>query len=116
MKPRDPDYVEDVLDAARLVRRFVETMKREEFDKSILVQSAVFYQLGVMGEAIKRVSAELRDRYSDVPWANIAGLRDVLIHGYDRVEIDLAWYAASEATPRLIPRLEEILREIGQSS
>jgi uncharacterized protein with HEPN domain len=115
MKPRDPDYVEDVLEAAKLVRQFIGTMDRREFDANRLVQSAVFFQILVMGEATKRLSPELREHYGDVPWTDIAGMRDVLIHGYDRIELVLAWHAAAGVVPRLIPRLEDILREIGPS-
>ena len=62
-----------------------------------------------MGEAVKRLSAEFRSGRPDVPWSQIAGMRDVLIHGYDRVEFDRVWSAIESALPDLLASLTPTL-------
>jgi uncharacterized protein with HEPN domain len=114
MKPRDPDYLADVLDCMRLVIQFLQNVDRTRFEKDLLVQSAVIRQFEVMGEATKRLSREARDRYREIPWDDIAGFRDVLIHGYDDIYLDEVWQTASVDVPQLLPRLEAILRGLGR--
>lgn len=63
----------------------------EGFRTSTLIQDAVIRNLEIIGEATKRLSPELRDRYPGVPWTRIAGLRDVLIHNYLAVDLDEVW-------------------------
>jgi uncharacterized protein with HEPN domain len=67
-----------------------------------------------MGEATKRLSREARDRYREIPRDDIAGFRDVLIHGYDDIYIDEVWQTALVDVPQLLPRLEAILRGLGR--
>jgi len=74
---------------------------------------AVLYQLIVMGEAVKRLSAELRQRHTEIPWALIAGMRDHLIHGYDVVDWHEVWKTATRDVPELLSKLEPLLPKEG---
>jgi uncharacterized protein with HEPN domain len=69
----------------------------------------VLYELLVMGEAVKRLSPELRANRSDIPWSQIAGMRDVLIHGYDRVSFDRVWLAIERSLPELLEALTPLI-------
>ena len=71
----------------------------------VKTQSAVLHQLMVLGEAVKRVSKPLRDAHPEVPWKEIAGSRDVLIHAYDSVDLGAVWKAGTEDVPPLIAAL-----------
>jgi uncharacterized protein with HEPN domain len=62
-----------------------------------------------MGEAVKRLSPEFRASHSDIPWSQIAGTRDVLIHGYDRVNFDRAWTAIEDSLPELLKVLTPLI-------
>ena len=55
--------------------------------------SAILYQIEIMGEATKRLSQEFRDQHSDIPWRDVAGMRDIIIHQYDRIDFDVIWLA-----------------------
>jgi uncharacterized protein with HEPN domain len=81
---RDEATLLDIATAARLVQAFTQGLEKETFLKDYKTQSAVLYQLIVMGEAVKRLSDELRAQHLDIPWSLIAGMRDHLIHGYQR--------------------------------
>jgi len=71
-----------------------------------MCQSAVIWQLEIIGEATKRLSIPFRDNHPDIPWQKMAGMRDILIHAYDAVDLDEVWNAANQSIPRLIEQLE----------
>ncbi len=71
-------------------------------------RSAVLYQLTVVGEAVKRLSAEFRLAHKDIPWALMAGMRDHLVHGYDLVDWDEVWKTAAKDIPALLEKIEQL--------
>ena len=74
MSQRDLSYLLDVLSAARLAIQFTQTIDKETFNKDDLIQSGVMRQIEIMGEATKRLSQEMRDKYPEIPWQKIAGI------------------------------------------
>ena len=83
----DAPCLHHVLDAIREIEDFT-SAGRADFDRRRIVQAAVTRNLEVIGEAVKRLSVPLREANPDVPWSQIAGMRDVLIHAYHRVDLD----------------------------
>jgi uncharacterized protein with HEPN domain len=105
----DHVYLADILDAARLIQEFLAGIDREQFLRDPLRESAVIRQLEIIGEAAKQVSADFRHRHDRIPWRNMAGMRDVLIHAYRGVDLEQVWTAATVSVPALIPVLEPFL-------
>lgn len=101
----DLSNLEDVRIAAYRVSAFIDGVSRDEFLEDDLIQSAVIRQLEIMGEAVKRLSAEFRAEYPLIPWQQIAGLRDRLIHAYDDVNNERIWVIATENVPDLLKKL-----------
>lgn len=91
MPPRDAEHLQDVLMAAGLIEQFVEGVSRNDFEHDAMRESAVIRQLEVIGEAVKRVSADFRAAHPEIPWREMAGMRDILIHAYDHVNLDEVW-------------------------
>ena len=105
----DEIIVLDIVRAARLAIEFRQEMDKEKFLADIKTQSAVLHQLMVMGEAVKRLSMAYRDEHSHIPWKVIAGMRDVLIHGYDIVDLNEVWKTVNVDVPQVLPALEKLI-------
>ncbi|MBM4042447.1 MAG: DUF86 domain-containing protein [Planctomycetes bacterium] len=104
----DDAHILDMLMACRRVTEAIEGRSLESFLCDWKLQSVVQHQLIILGEAAKRLSWEFRDRHPDIPWAAIAGQRDILIHRYHGVDLDEVWIAATERVPLLARFLETL--------
>ena len=102
----------EILDAAELLGKYTEGLTREDFAKNIEKQDSVARRLEIIGEAAKGLPQELRDRYPEVPWRDITGARDVLVHEYFRIDLDLAWGMVKKDIPELAAQVKRILEEI----
>ena len=114
MKVReDTVYLRHILDAAERIGRYLAGVSWERFEREELLQDGVIRQLEVIGEATRRLSREVRGRYSEVPWGDIAGMRDKLIHDYMGVDVELVWTTAVEDVPVLKEQIKGILQDYG---
>ncbi len=104
---RDISYLLDILLYAREIRAFMVGIDRDTFMLDRKTQYAVIRCFEVMGEAVKRVSDEIRERHPDIPWSSMAKMRDLLIHAYDRVDLDEIWDTVQNDIPNLIVALEK---------
>lgn len=114
MKRTLQDYLLDLLSAAEETQRFTQGITLEEFLRDRKTSNAVIRSLEVMGEAAKKIPEELRSRYPEIPWKRVAGMRDVLIHEYHGVELEIIWKTVREELPPLQPLLEKMLQELGK--
>ena len=105
----DEIVVLDIIHAARLAIDFKQGLDKVTFLEDIKTQSAVLHQLMVMGEAVKRLSMAYRNEHLHIPWKVMAGMRDVLIHGYDIVELNEVWKTVNVDVPQVLPLLEELV-------
>lgn len=106
---RDSASLLDIDRAGRLVLQFSQGVDRESLESDLEKQSAILYQIAVIGEAVKRLSNEFRSQHPDIPWSDIAGMRDILTHQYDRVEFEVVWEAIQIDVPELLSMIEPLL-------
>lgn len=109
--PRDADSLVDIALSARRVALLVESLTLGAFRDDETVQEAVLYRLVVIGEAVKRLSSEFREAHTEMRWTAIAGLRDVLVHSYDRVSLAEVWDIATLHVPALLAYIEPLVPE-----
>ncbi len=106
---RDLGTVLDIVLACRDIAEFIKDLDEYQFEGNRLVRSAVIHQILIVGEATKRLSNGFRKEYPSIEWQKIAGMRDKLIHGYDRVDLDLVWYVATTEIPLLYKELSPLI-------
>jgi uncharacterized protein with HEPN domain len=107
-KHSDDIVLKDITNAAQLIAAFVEGFEKDAFIDDLKTRSAVLYQLTVIGEAVKRLSAEFRATHSQFAWALIAGMRDHLVHAYDLVDWDEVWATATRDVPSLLEKINHL--------
>jgi uncharacterized protein with HEPN domain len=110
------DFVEDILQASKKATEFLGGLSLAEFALDEKTAFAVVRTLEIVGEAAKRISQDVRDRYPDVPWRSMSGIRDKLIHDYVTVNLEIVWRTVNEDLPALIPAMEAILADLGRRS
>jgi uncharacterized protein with HEPN domain len=97
----DSIYIDHILNSLNRILDYISGKDRESFEADLVTQDAVVRQLEIIGEATKRVSKEFRSKHPDIPWSDMAGMRDVLIHDYIDVDFGIVWKTASEDIPNL---------------
>jgi len=106
------DYMEDILDAILKVDKFIKGMDFNQFDTDDKTTFAVIRALEIIGEATKHIPDKVRENYPDVPWREMAGIRDKLIHDYFGVNAEVVWKTATKDLPELEPKVRHILKEM----
>lgn len=105
----DETYLLDILIAAKKAIKFVEGIAQHEFEESEVLQNAVLRPLEIIGEASAKISKEFRKTHSEIPWREMVGLRNRLIHEYFRIDYDAVWDTIHKDLPKLIEIVEPLV-------
>jgi uncharacterized protein with HEPN domain len=102
----------EILNAIALLRDYTDGLDFEAFAANVEKQDSVIRRLEIIGEAVKGVPDHLRAKHATVPWRDIAGARDILIHEYFRVDLELAWDMVRKDLPLLESEVQSMLQEL----
>jgi len=102
-------YLKDILGCIESIERFVEGMNFNEFVEDDKTRSAVIQKFEIIGEATKQIPDEMRQKHPQIPWKEMAGMRDRLIHFYFGVDYKLVWRTIKKRIPQITPLIKKIL-------
>ena len=105
-------YLRHIVDAIETIEGFLENAREEEFYKNKLLQDGVIRNLEIIGEAAKHVPARLRDKCPGVEWNKVAGMRDVLIHNYFGVDLEIVWRVVEKRLPKLKRQIGRLIASL----
>lgn len=105
-------YLADIVESIKIIERFVGGITQPAFEANLEKQDAVIRRLAIIGEAVKNVPNDIRAKYPEVPWRDAAGLRDVVVHEYFGVSLEVIWGVAIRELPLLKEQILRIQQEL----
>lgn len=111
MKKDPVIFLEHILECIEFIEDYTKNVSKEEFLKSTQIQDAVVRRLEVIGEASKNLLDEFKELYSDIPWKKILAMRNMLIHEYFAVNLNVVWKTVQENIPELKEYVAKILKD-----
>lgn len=112
MAHADLVYLRHIMDAITRIGEYLHGIDGAEFQSNYLVQDGVIRQLEIIGEATKQISPGTCEKHRHIPWKDMAGMRDKLIHDYFGVDIEQVWLTANHDIPTLETEIEEVLNNL----
>ncbi|HEX9504217.1 MAG TPA: DUF86 domain-containing protein [Patescibacteria group bacterium] len=94
-------WLADIVDSINLIESYTANLNKEDFFHSEEKQDAVVRRLGIIGEAVKNLPEDFKAQHKDVPWSKAAGMRNIIIHEYFDVDVDITWKVLKEHLPEL---------------
>ncbi len=101
MIKNDQVYLEHILESIGKIENFIAGLRKAEFDQNVMIQDAVIRNFEIIGEATKKISKKFSQEHQEIPWQDMAGMRDKLIHDYLDVDLDVLWKTIEEDLPLL---------------
>ncbi len=105
-------FIGDILERINAIEKFSKNINKKELISNRLRQSAIIREIEIIREAVKNIPTSFREKYKNVPWNKIAGMRDVIIHEYFKVDLDAVWNVIKKEIPVLKKQMQEIKKDI----
>jgi len=110
MRGKNPKiFLEDILESIIRIEKYVKGKTKKEFLDNYEKQDAIIKRLEIIGEAVKNISPGIKKKHPEIPWKDMAGMRDILVHEYFGVIMDRVWDTAKNDIPKLKKQIKELL-------
>jgi len=103
----------DIQEAIERIEKYA-TQGQETFEQEELIQTWIVHHLQIIGEAARGLSSDLKNQHPEMPWSKIIGMRNILVHHYFGIDVDVVWAVVERDLPDLKLRIETLLREVGE--
>lgn len=104
--------IEDILGRIDLIEDSIDKLSKDKFELNELLADATVRRLEIIGEAVKNIPNDFRKKYSEVPWKDIAGFRDIIVHAYFKIDFDAVWDIIKKDLPDLKKKILKIKKEL----
>ncbi len=111
MKKEPLIFIEHIMDAIENIESYMKNVSKEMFSRNIQLQDAVVRRIEIIGEAVKNLSRDFTNKHQNIPWRDIAGMRDKLMHRYFGVDLEVVWKTVKEDIPELKKTIGQILNK-----
>ena len=105
-------FISDMIASGEAVLAFTDGLDIEEFVNDELKYKATLWDIGIIGEAARHIPQEIRSSNPDIPWGEIVGMRDRIMHGYQAIDTDIVWDTIKTDIPKMLINLREMLKRI----
>lgn len=109
---RDQESLIDIANAIRRILRYADGIDQLQLENNDEKLSAILYQITIIGEATRRISQDFRNQYPAIPWREMAEMRNIIVHEYDQIDLDIIWDVIENKLPELTILLNSLLENI----
>ena len=105
-------FIEDISESIRLIEKYIGNLSKDNLDNNQELKDSIVRRLEIIGEAVKNIPGDFKEKYPKVPWKKIAGLRDIIIHAYFNVDLDIMWNIIKKDIPDLKEKIQKIKKDL----
>jgi uncharacterized protein with HEPN domain len=105
-------FIHDILESIDLLEQYTTSISEEEFKNNFQAQDAVIRRIQVIGEAVKNIPNEVREKFPTIPWRDVAGMRDVIVHDYFGITVETVWEVATIEVQSLKQKFIEVKKSL----